>query len=67
MSIHQLLKGHNLKLVVTARVLTVVLFGSRSALDFPWTLQVTSGKREDEFALDGKAWKGVPKLCVKYV
>lgn len=67
MSIHQLLKGHNLKLVVTARRHADCLFGSCSGFGFQRMLQVTSGKCEADFALNRKAWKGVLKLCVKYV
>lgn len=64
MSIHQLLNGHNLKLVVTAKMHAVYLFGLCSGVGFQWTLHVTSGKCKADFALDSKAWKGVLKLCV---
>lgn len=66
MSVHWLLKGHNLKLVVTARMHAVYWFGLCSALGSQCTLRVTSGKCKADFALDSKAWKGVVKLLNMY-
>lgn len=67
MSFHQLLKGHNLKLAVTARMHTVYLFALCTGSGFQYVLKAASGKCKADVAVDSNAWRGVLKLYIKYV